>query len=195
MYWYLEVDPNLAKFGCLGGVLMMGIIPFWEEEGVSLVAKTVRNPSAMWNLGLIPGLGRSRGEGNGYRLQYSCLENSMDRGLWRATVHGVTKSQRERLHDWETFTLNSIRGKDPWRRKRLPIPVLWLGVFMDCIVAVRSQTVGHNWATFTKKRKRQNSLFPGTGKERRPYEQTARRSQSRSQETGFYQTLNLPATW
>ena len=129
MYWYLEVDPNLAKFGCLGGVLMMGLIPFWEEEGVSLVAKTVRNPSAMWNLGLISGLGRSRGEGNGYPLQYSCLENSMDRGLWRATVHGVAKSQREKLHDWETFTLNLIRGKDPWRRKRLPIPVLWLGVF------------------------------------------------------------------
>ena len=41
----------------------------------------------------IPGLGRSPGEGNGYPLQYSCLENSMDRGLLRATVHGVAKSQ------------------------------------------------------------------------------------------------------
>ena len=38
------------------------------------------------NLGLIPGLGRSPGEGNGYSLHYSCLENSMDRGTWRATV-------------------------------------------------------------------------------------------------------------
>ena len=36
--------------------------------------------------------GRSPGEGNGYPLQYSCLENSMDRGAWWATVHGVTKS-------------------------------------------------------------------------------------------------------
>ena len=44
------------------------------------------------NLGLIPGLGRSPGEGNGYPLQYSCLENSRDRGAWRATVHGVAKS-------------------------------------------------------------------------------------------------------
>ena len=43
-------------------------------------------------LGLIPGLGRSPGEENGYPLQYSCLENSMDRGAWWATVHGVTKS-------------------------------------------------------------------------------------------------------
>ena len=40
---------------------------------------------------LIPGLGRSPGEGNGYPLQYSCLENSMDRGAWQATVHGGHK--------------------------------------------------------------------------------------------------------
>ena len=45
------------------------------------------------NPGLIPGLGRSPGEGNGNPLQYSCLENLMDRGAWQAPVHGVTKSQ------------------------------------------------------------------------------------------------------
>ena len=44
------------------------------------------------DLGLIPGLGRSRGEGNGNPLQYSCLENPMDGGAWWATVHGVTES-------------------------------------------------------------------------------------------------------
>ena len=41
---------------------------------------------------LIPGLGRSPGEGNGNPLQYCCQENSTDRGAWRAIVHGVTKS-------------------------------------------------------------------------------------------------------
>ena len=41
--------------------------------------------------GLIPGLGRSPGEGKVYSLQYSCLENSMDRGAWQATVHGIKK--------------------------------------------------------------------------------------------------------
>ena len=43
--------------------------------------------------GLIPGSGRSSGEGNGNPLQYSCLENPMDGGAWQATVHGVTKSR------------------------------------------------------------------------------------------------------
>ena len=47
------------------------------------------------DLDLIPGLGRSPGEGNDYALQYSCLENSMDRGAWRATVHGVARSQTQ----------------------------------------------------------------------------------------------------
>ena len=43
--------------------------------------------------GSISGLERSPGEGNGNPLQYSCLENSMDRGAWQATVHGVSKGQ------------------------------------------------------------------------------------------------------
>ena len=52
-------------------------------------------PSACYagDPGLILGLGRSPGEGNGNPLQYSCLENPMDRGAWEATVHGVTKSR------------------------------------------------------------------------------------------------------
>ena len=51
------------------------------------------------DLGSIPGLVRSSGEGNGSPLQYSCLENSMDGGAWGAAVHGVTKS-RTRLSDF-----------------------------------------------------------------------------------------------
>ena len=51
--------------------------------------------------GSIPGSGRSPGEGNGNSLQYSCLENLMDRGAWWATVHGVSKS-RARLSDTHT---------------------------------------------------------------------------------------------
>ena len=55
------------------------------------------------DLSLILGSGRSLGEGNGYPLQYSCLENSMDRGAWQATVHGVTKSPTQ----LSNFTLRS----------------------------------------------------------------------------------------
>ena len=47
------------------------------------------------DLGSIPGSGRSPGEGNGNPFQYSCLEKSMDRGAWQATVCGITKSQTQ----------------------------------------------------------------------------------------------------
>ena len=57
----------------------------------SLVAQIVKNPPAE----SIPGLERSLGEENGNPLQYCCLENSMGRGAWRATVHGVTKSRTQ----------------------------------------------------------------------------------------------------
>ena len=49
-------------------------------------------PANAGNVGLIPGLRRSLGEGNGNPLQYSYLVNPMDRGAWRATVHSVTES-------------------------------------------------------------------------------------------------------
>ena len=51
--------------------------------------------SNMGDLSSIPGLGRSSGGGHGNPLQYSCLENSMDRGAWQATVHGVTKDRTQ----------------------------------------------------------------------------------------------------
>ena len=54
----------------------------------------LKNPPAnAGDAGLIPGSGRSSGEGNGNPLQYSCLQNPMDGGAWQATVHGVIKSQ------------------------------------------------------------------------------------------------------
>ena len=52
-------------------------------------------PANAGDLGLMPGSGRSPGEGSGSPLQYSCLENPMDRGVWQATVHEVLKSQTE----------------------------------------------------------------------------------------------------
>ena len=55
------------------------------------MAKMVKNPLA-GDPGLIPRSGRSPGEGNGYLLQYSCLENFMNKGAWWAIVHGVAES-------------------------------------------------------------------------------------------------------
>ena len=67
-----------------------------------MVAQIVKNLPAMQET-WVWSLGRSLGEGNGNPLQYSCLENSMDRGAWWATVHGITKTQT-RLSDWHFFT-------------------------------------------------------------------------------------------
>ena len=57
--------------------------------GGSVVKNSLANSG---DSGSIPGSGRSPGEGNGNPLQYSCLENPMNRGAWQATVHGVTRS-------------------------------------------------------------------------------------------------------
>ena len=60
----------------------------------SLVAQTLKKSACeAGDLGSVPGSGRSPGKVNGNPLQYSCLENPMDRGAWQATVHEVTKSQ------------------------------------------------------------------------------------------------------
>ena len=63
------------------------------------------------DMGSIPGLGRSPGEGNGNPLQYSCLENPMDRGAWWATVHGVEKSQT-RLSNFISLHFTSLQTRD-----------------------------------------------------------------------------------
>ena len=69
----------------------------YMNERTSPVALVVKNPPVnvgdIRDVGLIPGPGRSPGEGHGNPLQYSCLENPLDRGAWQATVHMVAKSQ------------------------------------------------------------------------------------------------------
>ena len=76
----------------------MGLIPGDQRrtKGASQIALAVKNPPTNAgrcnNIGSIPGLGRSFGGGNGNSLQYSGLENPMDRGAWQATVHSVRES-------------------------------------------------------------------------------------------------------
>ena len=71
-------------------------LPRWQSGEESANAEDARDA------GSVPGSGRSPGEGNGNPLQYSCLEKSMGRGAWPATVHGVAESQTRlstRLHN------------------------------------------------------------------------------------------------
>ena len=69
------------------------------ERRAPQVALVVKNSPAsardVRDMGSIPGSGRSFGVGNGNALQYSCLENPMDRGAWEATVHGAAKCRTQ----------------------------------------------------------------------------------------------------
>ena len=71
---------------------------------------------------LIPGSGRSPGGGQGNSLQYSCLENPMDRGAWRVTVHGVSESQT-RLKQLSTHTWAPLAGTMPSRVKQAALKI------------------------------------------------------------------------
>ena len=75
------------------------LILLWEvTPGVS---SGKESPSSAGDLGSVPGLGRSPGKGNGNPLQYSDLENSMNRGAWQAAVHGITeKSTNTFITNW-----------------------------------------------------------------------------------------------
>ena len=80
----------------LNNVVLVFII--YQHIWASQVAQLVKNPPAnagdIRHVGLIPGLGRSPGGGHGNPLQYSSLENPIDRGAWQATVYGVKEPER-----------------------------------------------------------------------------------------------------
>ena len=84
----LQLDLYMCRY-------MFGL-PWWrssEESACNAV-----------HLDIIPGLGRSLGQGNGYPLQYSCLENSMDRGVWQAIVRGVHCTYTHIIHMLKEFS-------------------------------------------------------------------------------------------
>ena len=82
-----ENTPCLMLGRSLGGELL-AIPVFLDFSGGS---DDKESACSVGDLGSVPGLGRSSGEGNGYSFQYSCLENSMNRGAWWATVPGIAK--------------------------------------------------------------------------------------------------------
>ena len=79
------------------------IIITLSQRGAALVVQMIKNPPAVQETWFDSWVRRSPGEGNGHPLQYSCLENSMDRGAWWATVHEVTQSQTQ-LSDYSYYT-------------------------------------------------------------------------------------------
>ena len=72
-------------------------VSYTIHHGLTFPCSSVIKESACnsGDLGLIPGLGRFPGEGNGNALQYSCLESPMDRGAWKATVHEVARVEHD----------------------------------------------------------------------------------------------------
>ena len=87
-YKHRPLAPMLLKYPST--YLISSLLSPWGFPGVSDGKESACNAG---NTSLIPGSRRSPGEGNGNSLQYSSLENAMDRGAWQVTVHGVAKSQ------------------------------------------------------------------------------------------------------
>ena len=128
------------------------LIYYWRIKDLQVVL--VKNPHAnagdTWDMGLIPGSGRSPGGGHGNPLQYLCLENSMDRGAWWAIVHGASKS-------WST--LLRIEGQiiEPfslWQTeisllKHLPCPPAHDSRYMVLCCPLRASAHLTRWPWFT----------------------------------------------
>ena len=97
------ISYNLLMFNYLGLFCCCLRTPVYP--GGTVVKNPPANAGDARDSGSISGLGRSPGEGNGYPLQYSCLENCMDRGAWRAIVHGVAKSWTRLSTEHSLYTL------------------------------------------------------------------------------------------
>ena len=82
---------------------------FLDFPGGTVIKNLFTNAVDSTDVGSIPGLGRSPGVGNNNPLQYSCLENSMDRRAWRATVHKAAKSLMELSERTQTVTRTSAQ--------------------------------------------------------------------------------------
>ena len=89
--------------------------------GGSVVKNLPANAGDSDNASSIPGSGRSPGGGNGNPLQYSCLENPMDRGAWKAAVHGVAKSWTQLSNRAQTHCIHTVQKSN----KKKSIPLLW----------------------------------------------------------------------
>ena len=107
------------------------------------------------DLGSIPESGRSPGEGKGYPLQYSCLENPMGEGAWRATVHGVAQSDMTEA----TYTFNTNHSD----RCSPPLSSIQTAHFLSCIIWLSGFYL---WNMGAENYQRQKSEIKQTAKEK-----------------------------
>ena len=106
-----EAAPQIALRNCskgeVGGKSIYKVLVKTEFSTVrSLVSK--KSACNAGDLGLIPKSGRFPGERNGNPLQYSCLENPMDKGAWQATVHGVTRLGHDLALNHQALILQKV---------------------------------------------------------------------------------------
>ena len=123
IYLFLKANCSLMKLLTCKLFLVVlhsfQAVNIWLKSGTDHLSICVNDkPLPRWlsgkesacqvgDLGLIPGLGSSTGEGNGNQLQYSCQGNPMDRGAWQATFHGITK-ELDRVSNWRTTKISKL---------------------------------------------------------------------------------------
>ena len=90
----MRVNVSLDGHVYLADLMPGSILSFEASQAMLVVKNPPTNAGDIRDVGSIPGSGRSPGGGHGNPLQYSCLEDPMDRGTWWATVHRVAKSQK-----------------------------------------------------------------------------------------------------
>ena len=132
-----QVDSRILPLarGCFSAEVLGSLydgLPWWGSDGQE-------SACGVGELGLIPGLGRSPGKRNGNPLQYSCLENPMDRAVWQATVHAVAKSRTregltlyssEHIKCLQRFLVppscNPLWKCQPWNKRSFALPTPFL---------------------------------------------------------------------
>ena len=105
--------------------------PSTDEKGFPHSSVGKESACNAGDLGSIPRSGRSPGEGNGNPLQYSCLENPMDRGAWRATVQGVTRDRHSQVA-FTTTTAEKTEASKALGHDRSRLQVQLVSLYSPC---------------------------------------------------------------
>ena len=118
-HWQLQVTLKNV-------IVIMAVILTWGLPCCLSSKESAWNIVVAGDSGLIPGWGRSPRGGRGKPLQYSCLENPMDRGARQAIVHGATESQTQLsdwayIHTYRCMILDSVLRIERWLRQMLPL--------------------------------------------------------------------------